>query len=129
MKKGCLRASRAVSLSDGSNRRSPCTIFINSPAEWSTCCIIRFCKTQNIVTKHFTKIKLKIPTLDGPEAEEVSALLSGYLLRLPHQANPNDLFSHISLRAGFITQPKKQKLIPVKHPNHYIYNHFRACLI
>ena len=41
-KKGCLSASRAVNRSDGSYFRSPCNRCIRSPAEWSTCCIIRF---------------------------------------------------------------------------------------
>jgi hypothetical protein len=58
---------------------------------------------------------LLTPRLSGPhvallnsEAEEASILPSGYLLRLPHLANPNDLFSHISLSAGFTKQPKNK---------------------
>jgi len=44
IKKGYLRASLAVSLSEGSNLSNPCNRCMRSPAEWSTCCIIRFCK-------------------------------------------------------------------------------------
>lgn len=43
-KKGCLRASRAVSLSVGSYLSNPCNRCMRSPAEWSTFCIIKFCK-------------------------------------------------------------------------------------
>lgn len=42
VKKGCLRASLALSRSAGSYRRSPWRRSIKSPAEWSTCCIIKF---------------------------------------------------------------------------------------
>lgn len=45
VKNGCLRASRAVDLSDGSYLSSPCIRCMRSPAEWSTCCIIKFWKT------------------------------------------------------------------------------------
>lgn len=42
VKNGCRRASSADILSEGSNFRSPCNRLIRSPAEWSTCCIIKF---------------------------------------------------------------------------------------
>lgn len=51
VKNGCLRASRAVDLSDGSYLSSPCSRCMRSPAEWSTCCIIKFCNRKS--TSHF----------------------------------------------------------------------------
>lgn len=46
MKKEWFRASLAVSLSEGSYLSNPCKRCMRSPAEWSTCCIIRFCLTK-----------------------------------------------------------------------------------
>lgn len=46
VKKGCPSASLAFRRSAGSYRRSPCKRSIKSPAEWSTCCIIRFCNRE-----------------------------------------------------------------------------------
>lgn len=50
LKNGCLSASLAVKRSDGSNLSRPCSKSINKPAEWSTYCIIRFCKSKTFVS-------------------------------------------------------------------------------
>lgn len=47
VKNGCPKASLALNRSAGSYRKSPCKRSIRSPAEWSTCCIIRFCQKIN----------------------------------------------------------------------------------
>ena len=50
VKKGCLRASKAVNRSEGSYFRSPFNRSIKSPAEWSTCCITRFWRRGSFET-------------------------------------------------------------------------------
>jgi len=50
LKNGCLKASEASKRSEGSNLRRPCNKSINSPAEWSACCIIKSLSFGNFLT-------------------------------------------------------------------------------
>jgi hypothetical protein len=129
-KNGCLRASRAVILSDGSNRRSPCTIFINSPAEWSTCCIIKFCNTgitiilQTTITLHPNSKYQHLTNLKPRKLQYCLQAISWGCPIWPIQTTSSHIFLWVP------ALPNNPKINPVKHPTIYtITSEFRPCVL
>lgn len=105
VKKGCLRASRAIILIDGSNLRRPCKRSIRSPAEWSTCCITKFCtKAQRIYIRFWwikNKCKRIIPIINLPGDEAASSQILCSLGKWHLQASLIYPSLHISLHVDY----------------------------